>query len=296
MTERVPVHFDLETSDPDDVMTLAILATHPRVDLVGVTSYPGGPDQYGLIRHVLALLGRDDVPVGTTNYLRSKPSVSEFHDRWLGSHPEPGPHDHASIVIERSVFLGAVLLTGGPLKNPSDYASSSPAGRFFRRWVGQGGFAGDSVVPPEHRLAKFEGKQTCPTFNFNACIAGALSMLSEPRLEDRLLVSKNVCHGLAWDRAFHDRVLSLPRRTPGLDLVVRGMELYLQKEPRGKLLHDPLAAAVVIDESVCGFAPVSVYREGGEWGSRLWSGDGNPPSRISVSVDRERFFSVLTGS
>ena len=27
----------------------------------------------------------------------------------------------------------------------------------LKRWVAQGGFAGDSVVPPEHRLAKFAG-------------------------------------------------------------------------------------------------------------------------------------------
>jgi hypothetical protein len=36
----------------------------------------------------------------------------------------------------------------------------------IERWVAQGGFAGDNIVPPEYRLKKFEGKIYCPTFNF----------------------------------------------------------------------------------------------------------------------------------
>ena len=51
------IHFDMETQDPDDVMTLAILATHPRVELVGVTLTPGGSDQVGLVTHVLDEVG-----------------------------------------------------------------------------------------------------------------------------------------------------------------------------------------------------------------------------------------------
>lgn len=41
-SDPMRVHFDLETADPDDVMALCILATHPRCDLVGVSVFPGG--------------------------------------------------------------------------------------------------------------------------------------------------------------------------------------------------------------------------------------------------------------
>ena len=55
--------------------------------------------------------------------------------------------------------------------------------------------------------------------------------------------------------------------------------------------HDPLAAAVALDESVCAFREVEVYRERGAWGARLAAGSR---TRISVSVDRARFLDVLT--
>ena len=33
----IDISFDMETSDPDDVFTLCLLAHHPRVNLVSVT-------------------------------------------------------------------------------------------------------------------------------------------------------------------------------------------------------------------------------------------------------------------
>jgi len=295
----IPVHFDMETQDPDDVMTLALLATHPRVRLVGVTLTPGGREQHDLVRHVLGLLGRPDVPVGSGDPARTKPAVSDFHYFWLGRPPASEGYFPSALQVLHEVlgdYPDAVLLTGGPLKNfrVRDFPD------FFRTWVGQGGFAGDSVVPPEHRLPKFAGRETCPSFNPNGDVKAFLGMLSEPRLHERVLVSKNVCHGVAWDRDFHERVKALPRRTAGLELVLGGMELYLQKNPLGKLLHDPLAACVAIDRSVCGLARVEAYREKGEWGSRvpelpsLGDPDGGANAWITTSVDRERFFSVLT--
>jgi inosine-uridine nucleoside N-ribohydrolase len=278
---RIPIHFDMETQDPDDVMTLAILATHPRADLVGVSVMPGGRDQVGLVRYVLERLDRGDVPVGGDPN-REGASVSAFHHKWLGQ------HECAVTLTSQEVLLateGATLLTGGPLKNFTHGLTRHP------RWVAQGGFAGDSVVPPELRLKKFDGRETCPTFNFNGAPNTALAMLSNPHQKERLLVSKNVCHGVAWDRAFHNRIADLPKWTPGLRLVFQGMELYLQKNPDGKKLHDPLALTAAIDPTVCSFAEVEVYREKGEWGSRLQPGSS---TRISIAVNRQRFFEVLT--
>lgn len=283
--ERVRLHFDMETQDPDDVITLAIAATHPAAELVGVSITPGGPDQVGLVRHVLTRLGRADVPIGGDPE-REKPAVSGFHDKWLGTHAEKATL-LAADVLRTSAEAGATLLTGGPLKN----LAGLPA---FPRWVAQGGFAGDSVVPPEHRLPKFEGKETCPTFNFNGAPKVALAMLDSAAIGERLLVSKNVCHGVVWDAQFHAAVSALAKRTAGLDLVLEGMALYLKKNPDGKALHDPLALAAALDERVCTFARVDVYRaENGEWGSR-----SNPASttRISIAVDGPRFFDVLTAS
>lgn len=285
MTTRRLIHFDMETQDPDDVMTLAILATHPWAELVGVSLVPGGRDQVGLVHHVLGLLGRSNVPVGG-DPTRTKPCVSAFHDKWLGRH-EADVTVHARTVLDVTAEMGATLLTGGPLRNFAENVTRHP------RWVAQGGFAGDSVVPPEHRLPKFEGRETCPTFNFNGAPQAALAMLNNSFHEEKTLVSKNVCHGLTWDHAFHARVVALPRRTNGLQLVYEGMSLYLRKNPEGKKLHDPLALAAALDPDVCSFARVEVYRHRGKWGSRLTPGSN---TQISVSVDRERFFDVLTAA
>jgi pyrimidine-specific ribonucleoside hydrolase len=277
------IHFDMETQDPDDVMTLAILATHPRVELVSVTITPGGPDQVGLARHVLDHLDRKDVPIGG-DPSRTKPAVSAFHDKWLGSFSLM-PDRYALDVLNYAVDLGATLLTGAPLKN----FISLPR---FPRWVAQGGFAGDSVVPPEYRLEKFAGRETCPTFNFNGAPKVAEGMLASSHIGEKLLVGKNVCHGVAWDPEFHARVKALPKRTAGLDLVLKGMELYLEKNPDGKKLHDPLAMAVAIEPEICEFQRVDMYRHKGEWGARL-----NRDSDVKIAIalrDRQRFFEVLT--
>jgi inosine-uridine nucleoside N-ribohydrolase len=277
----VDLHFDMETQDPDDILTLSIAATHPDVNLVGVSVTPGGSDQVGLVQHVLSLLGKD-IPIGG-DPKRDKPSVSAFHDKWLGVH-QATVTVTASEVLKLSAEMGhTTLLTGGPLKNLKGL-STLP----FLRWVGQGGFAGDSVVPPEHRLPKFEGRETCPTFNFNGAPQVALDLLATT--VPIRLVSKNVCHGVCWDQDFHAKVAALPKRTAGVDLAFQGMSRYLKNKPEGKLIHDPLALAVAIDPTVCEFREVEVYRSKGEWGSKLTSGSH---VQISVSVNRDRLFETL---
>ena len=147
------------------------------------------------------------------------------------------------------------------------------------------------MVPPEHRLPKFAGKETCATFNFGGAPKIAEAMLASPHIGEKLLVGKNVCHGVAWDRAFHERVKALPKRTAGVDLVLKGMDRYLEEHPDGKKLHDPLAMAVAIEPGICEFRRVEMYRQKGEWGARL-----KPDSdvQIAVSCNQQRFFEVLT--
>lgn len=287
------IHFDMETQDPDDVMTLAILATHPRVELVGVSITPGAPDQVGLVKNLLYhTLGKDpeDIPVGG-DPKRTKPAVSGFHHKWLGQWV--GACVPAAEVINRSAAKGATLLTGAPLKNLEVFTQPvGPHTPFFPWWVAQGGFAGDSLVPPSARLAKFAGRETCPTFNFGGAPKVAEAMLASTHIGEKHLVGKNVCHGVRWDQEWHERVKAVTKRTAGLDIVIKGMELYLAKTPEGKMLHDPLAMAVAIEPTICEFARVEMYRQKGEWGART-----KPDSDVQIAVglrDRQRFFEVLT--
>src|SRR5690606_15079424 len=100
---------------------------------------------------------------------------------------------------------GVRLLTGAPLKNPHSLYKKYPE-TIIDYWIGQGGFAGDSVVPKEYRLSKFDGKETCDTFNFNGDIEGAKLLLSSPFIKNRHLISKNVCHGVFFKQEQLERL------------------------------------------------------------------------------------------
>ncbi|WP_344659053.1 nucleoside hydrolase [Catenulispora subtropica] len=287
----IPIAFDMETADPDDVFTLCALATHPWARLVAVTVMPGSDEQIGIVKHLLGRLGVT-VPVGAYRPGADVRPVSGFHRRWLGRVPPREPDAEAwQLLRDAFVSEGATLLTGAPLKNPGMLLEREPDVR-ITRWVAQGGFAGDSVVPPEHRLPKFEGRETCGTYNFNGAPEAALKLLESPYVGERVLVSKNVCHGVVYDGAMH-AALSARRLTPGMALVREGMGVYLAKRHAGKAFHDPLAAAVALDESVCTFREVEVYRERGAWGTRLAA---DTRTRISVSVDHARFLDVLAAT
>ncbi|MBV6699720.1 nucleoside hydrolase [Kitasatospora aureofaciens] len=232
------------------------------------------------------------VPVGAYEPGTDVKPVSGFHRRWLGKVPAREPDAEAWQLLRDALAGGDVtLLTGAPLKNPGMLLEREPDVR-IARWVAQGGFAGDSVVPPEHRLPTFEGRETCPTFNFNGAPDAASKLLESPHVGERVLVSKNVCHGVVYDGAMPPPPC---RRggSPGMALVRDGTGVYLARRRAGKAFHAPLAAAVALDESVCALREVEVYRERGAWGARPASGTRTRIS-VSVSVDHARFLDVLT--
>ncbi len=284
--------FDLETQDPDDVLTLCLVACHPRVRLRAVTVTPGSSGQVGLVRHVLELLGRGDVPVGARDPGTGREHVSAFHRRWLGGWaPSPPDGDVADVLLPvLAQAPEAVLLTGGPLRNLRLLLESGRPVR-LERWVAQGGFAGDPLVPPERRLTKFDGLTACPTFNFNGTPQAALMALADSApIVRRELVSKNVTHGVRYDRAFHERLEPHRDRTPGLALIFLGMDLYLRRRPGGKLLHDPTAACAAIDPSIAVWAEAEITREPGGWAARPARGTR---TFITTGLDHDRLFAVL---
>jgi pyrimidine-specific ribonucleoside hydrolase len=180
------------------------------------------------------------------------------------------------------------LVTGAPLKNLGG-ALRLP-GFHLGEVVVQGGFAGAGVVPPEDQLEKFRGLATCPSFNLNGDVRSALAVIETGAIDRKRFVSKNVCHGVIYDHAMHERFAAARGRRRSIDLVHQGMTHYLGQRPEGKAFHDPLAAACAIDESIGEWAEVEIYRERGEWGARLSPGSG---TRIIIGYDHERFVQML---
>ena len=282
------VVWDMETADPDDFLTLLLLAGHPEVNLRAVTVTPGSPAQIGVVRHGLALLGRTDVRIGAFNLAHPKICVSAWHYRMLGAvtpslNAEPGGHLLAEVCDGQTT-----LVCGAPLKN---LGAAIAGGRLrLGQLVVQGGFAGEGVVPSSEQLPKFRGRSTCPSYNLNGDPRAALAALAYPGIGERWFVSKNVCHGVVYDQDLHDRVGVVADRNPALALIHRMMTEYLTRHPDGKKFHDPLAACCAIDRRVGTWAQVEIYRERGEWGARH-----APDTHTSIitGYDRQRFLDTL---
>jgi inosine-uridine nucleoside N-ribohydrolase len=315
---RMDLIWDMETGDPDDFITLLFLLGHPRVNLIGVTVTPGTPDQVGVVRRALDWFGRS-VPVGAFNLAhpvrdtgegrhgRRGACVSSWHYAAFGDMPAstdavPGPQ-----LLRDLCGTTTTLVTGAPLKNLGG-ALRLP-GFQLGEVVVQGGFAGAGVVPADRQLEKFRGMVTCPSYNLNGDVRSALAVIATPAIGRKRFVSKNVCHGVVYDRALHAQVAAVRGRATSLDLIWRGMDEYLGErpprrtaalppdaprresaDPRGKMLHDPLAACCAIDPAVAEWAEVDLYRERGAWGSRPAPGSG---LFITVGYDRARFLATL---
>lgn len=267
--------FDMETRDPDDALTLCLLATHPRVRLAAVTINPGTPQQIAVVREILHRLERS-VPIGARDSSSTKAeAVSAFHPAWLGTLPDAKADGIAHEIMAQALTADAraVLLTGAPLQNLRNLLRAHPSVT-IRRWVAQGGFAGDNLVPPEHRLAKFAGRTFCESFNFGGDKKATLAALASPQIAQRDLVSKNVTHGFVWGADLQARLLGRSDLHAGAVLAREAMAAYLREHPEGKLLHDPLAACAILDRDAFQWAEVDVVYERGQWGATLRAGTG----------------------
>ena len=300
---KVGVVLEMETSDPDDFLTLLWLADHPLVELHGVIVTPGSRDQCQLVRWGLDQCGRAEVPVGSsrgTDWWDSesglKRRVSSFHYRHFGAAVRE--HDIARVEdgpqLLRALLLGhpgSTVLVGAPPKTlGAVLAGDAPP--FIRRVVQQGGFAGDNLVAIP--LEKFRGRITSPSFNLGGAWQETLTLLQSASVARRVFVSKNVCHGVLWTSAMRDAILvNRQQNRRGLQLMVGALEAYSALHPTGKALHDLVAAACVIDETICRFREVEMYRAGGEWGANPAAGSN---TIISVDVDIEKFTAILTFS
>lgn len=280
----------METRDPDDALTLCLLATHRRVRLAAVTVNPGTPTQLAVVRELLGRLGVE-VPIGARYVDSPADAVSSFHHEWLGPLPPAGPDGVAHEILAATLLAdpATVVLTGAPLHNLRQLLTCH-RDVTVRRWVAQGGFAGDNLVPEKHRLAKFAGRSTCESFNFGGNKRATLAALASDRIAYRDLVSKNVTHGIAWDADLQARLRSVPSPAPGVGLAYEAMAVFLARRPEGKLLHDPLAACAILGREAFTWTPVDVTYSQGQWGARP---DPASTTSITVAVDWPRAADLL---
>ena len=308
----IPVVLDMETADPDDAITLCFAASHPDVNLLAVTVTPGTNAQIGVVREVLSRCGLK-IPVGARKPGYEKPCVSGFHYNWLGEVKASAPDASSSELLLSCLksHPDLTLFTGGPPGVIGQVIPFLTAGA-MGRWVAQGGFAGDLVVPEGHRLAKFNGLKFCPTFNFNGAKDAVLLALGSNTIKRRVCVSKDICHGTHNKPKSDGRIFVLvekvveekpgtwtlsdpfdehglielkPSSNPARKLMLEGLGMLPDK-----MLHDLLAFSVVVDESVVTLSEVVVRREKGVWGSQPATGTN---TWISTSIRTPKWHEVL---
>lgn len=118
------VHLDTDLGgDPDDACALALLLGWPDLEVTGITTTADADGlRAGYVRHVLALAGREDVPLVTgagmslTRRDRADPLID---DRFWPSGIEPvaSPPGAALDLLAGSVKRGATIVAIGPQTN-----------------------------------------------------------------------------------------------------------------------------------------------------------------------------------
>jgi pyrimidine-specific ribonucleoside hydrolase len=291
--KMIDIVWDMETSDPDDFLTLLLLCGHPKVNLKAVTVTPGTVDQVRLVCWTLSQFGLNHIPVGSFNFSSDKKCVSGWHYSAYNLDNSNLPlvsrisSGHGGNILFDNCNENTTVITGAPLKN---FRLAMERGFKVGRWVAQGGFAGEGVIPAEDQLEKFKGWKTCPTYNLNGDPKTALAMLEYGGIGERFFVSKHICHGVYYNRELHERVAEFKDKSLSLNLIYQGMDKYLQKKPKGKKFHDPLAACCAINPTIGTWAEVELYRKKGKWGSKF---SDSPNANIIVKYDHEAFVETL---
>ena len=296
MAIRLVLDTDIGT-DVDDCLALAVLLASPEVSLEGVTCVYGDVAlRARMVLKLLRLAGRADVPVMCGAGL----TLLGLRDVYWAGHEGVGlleaedgalrPSDeHAVDYLVRTVMAspGEIhLLAVGPLTNVALALRRQP--RLFDN------LAGLTIMGGAQRSAD---RLTLPYAEHNiACDPeAALIVLSHPA--PKTLVPLDVTTRVSIRRPDVERIRAAG--TPFHDAVARQVELYPRFAAQGSTyLHDPLAAALLVEPDLCEVVPLRVDVETqGRFGAGVTfmrtPSDGTPPTAgVALGVDAgtaERF-------
>ncbi len=138
------------------------------------------------------------------------------------------------VIFEEQIPAGTnVVFCGGALTLVDKYIKNHTLSLL----VANGGFAGFNVVDPQYVLEKFANKTEVRTYNFNLDIDAALNVLDSDRINQILLVSKNVCHhknntidNIHKDEFLKKYNLSVIKKLHDLLMVKEGLAFLTGKE------------------------------------------------------------------
>jgi len=297
----IKIHLDTDLGgDIDDLCALALLLRWPEsIQLTGVTTVADtGGRRAGYARYILALEGREDVPVaagadtaqGFYPYELGYPSEERYWPEAVSAYPTPP--EKAIQLLKDSIEQGAVIVGIGPYTNLYLLEQQFPGILRDAKLFLMGGY----VFPTR---AGFPAWGNDMDFNIQVDVRSAGHVL---RSSNPTLIPLSVTVETALRRA---HLASLREAGPLGRLIARQAEAFALDEQNETRLgstypglpediinfqHDPLACAVALgwqDGVEIQTLPLSVEERDGLLVERLHA-DGKPV-RIVTKVDGPRF-------
>jgi purine nucleosidase len=296
MPTRIVLDTDLGT-DVDDCLALATVLASPELQLEGVTCVYGDVAvRARMARRLLELAGRAEVPVLTgasEPLLGLRPVYWEGHEgEGLIADDDPPPMRGAvAFLIETALASpGAIhILAVGPLTNVALALRAEP--RLAAALAGLTIMGGVMRGPGQWAQPYAEHNIRCDPEAAHIVLSAGVPITLVP-----LDVTTQVRIGPA------DVARIRTGGGPFRQAVAEQIDRYPSYRRRGyTFLHDPLAAAVMVDPSLVTLEPLQVEVE---LGGRLAAGAtlvrapdpaGPPPAQVAVAVERERAERFVVG-
>ncbi len=298
MTEpdRIPLILDVDTGI-DDALAIAYAVGSPEAEIVAITTLAGNIGVEQTTQNtldVLALLGRDDIPVhrgASKPLVRPHRDAAYFHDvnglggailphstREIGADRGPA----ALIRLTRARPGEITLVCTGPLTNLAIALNVDPDfGSRLKNLVIMGG-------------AFHVPGNTTPHGEFNIlCDPEAAIEVLQARLPDTTWVGLDVTHRTALTREVWEATTEGVRQgTAGPAARIASAvaeQVFVERGLLGTYLHDPLAVAVALDPSLVETEEVGFQVAVGEPERGQTNVTGPGAMKVAIGVDANRF-------
>ena len=286
----MPIKVILDTdigSDIDDAVCLAYLLAQPACELVGITTVTGEADKRAMLASALCRAAGRPVPIypGAEEpllvpQLQEQAPQARALAKW--GHERQFPHGQAVEFMRRTIRAHpgeVILLTIGPLTNAGLlFAADSEISALLRGLVMMCGVFTNRLagVGPLEWNARGDPHATAMVYRAATGVHRSVGL-------------DVTCQVTMPAQEVRERFRAIPLLQPVLDMA----EVWFERRDT-ITFHDPLAAATLFDDDLCGFEKGTVEVELASErlrGMTLWTPGGlQPRHEVALTVDSERFF------
>ena len=288
--DTIPLLFDTDIgSDIDDAVALAYLLRQPRCELLGITTVTGQPDKRAsLADAIVQASGRGDVPihVGLAAPLLIpplQPQAAQAEVLTGRTHRAFGPQPTAIDFLRQTIRArpGEItLLATGPFTNLAVLFALDPElPSLLKQLVVMGGVYYTRGYDGSNAEWNIRNDPHAAAIVFHAPVPKLVAVGLDVTMQCRMP------SGEVRER--------FTQAGPPLDLVLEMAEVWFRHTPQ-ITFHDPLAAALIFEPSLCQLEPqrieVELISPRGQ-GQTYFDNDApHKPHEIAMRVEADAFF------